>query len=258
MTRSAAEHDVLLAARGIRKSFGHKVVLDGIDLELHHGEHVAIIGPSGGGKSTLIRCLNMLETPDDGELLFEGKRIWTSKGTVKESALRAHRVKVGMVFQSFNLFTTHTALQNVSLAQVYTLHRPRAEADLRSRELLGLVGLAAHLDKLPSQLSGGQQQRVAIARALAMDPRVMLFDEPTSAIDPEMRIEVLAVMKDLAARGMAMIAVTHEFKFAENFADRIIFLADSRIVEEGTPTQIFNTPQHERTRRFVADVSGDV
>lgn len=256
--RSAAEHDVLLAARGIRKSFGDKRVLDGIDLELHYGEHLAIIGPSGGGKSTLIRCLNMLETPDDGELIFEGKRIWTSTEAVKESTLREHRLKVGMVFQSFNLFATHTALQNVSLAQIHTLHRSRAEADLRSRELLGLVGLAEHLDKLPNQLSGGQQQRVAIARALAMDPQVMLFDEPTSAIDPEMRIEVLAVMKDLAARGMAMIAVTHEFKFAENFADRVIFLSDSRIIEEGTPAQIFTSPKHERTRRFVAAVSGDV
>ncbi len=255
---STAEHDVLLAARGIRKSFGHKRVLDGIDLELHYGEHLAIIGPSGGGKSTLIRCLNMLETPDDGELIFEGKQIWKSAEAVKESTLRAHRLKVGMVFQSFNLFATHTALQNVSLAQVHTLHRSRAEADLRSRELLGLVGLAEHLDKLPNQLSGGQQQRVAIARALAMDPQVMLFDEPTSAIDPEMRIEVLAVMKDLAARGMAMIAVTHEFKFAEAFADRVIFLSDSRIIEEGTPAQIFTSPQHERTRRFVAAVSGDV
>lgn len=258
MTPSTPEHDVLLAARGIRKSFGDKQVLNGIDLELRYGEHLAIIGPSGGGKSTLIRCLNMLETPDEGELLFEGKQIWTSSVAVKEAALREHRIKVGMVFQSFNLFTTHTALQNVSLAQVYTLHRSRAEADQRSRELLGLVGLAEHLDKHPSQLSGGQRQRVAIARALAMDPQVMLFDEPTSAIDPEMRIEVLSVMKDLAARGMAMIAVTHEFKFAEGFADRVVFLADSQIIEEGTPSQIFNSPKHERTRRFVADVSGDV
>lgn len=258
LASGAAENDVLLAARGIRKSFRQKQVLDRIDLELHSGEHLAIIGPSGGGKSTLIRCLNLLETPDDGEVIFAGKPIWTSAGAAKESALRAHRLKVGMVFQSFNLFTTYTALQNVSLAQIYTLHRSRAEADQRSRELLGLVGLAEHLDKHPSQLSGGQQQRVAIARALAMDPKVMLFDEPTSAIDPEMRIEVLAVMKDLAARGMAMIAITHEFKFAEHFADRVIFLADSRIIEEGTPAQIFTSPKHERTRRFVADVSGDV
>jgi len=250
--------DVLLAARGIQKSFGSRVVLDGIDLDLHAGEHVAIIGPSGGGKSTLIRCLNLLETPDEGEVLFNGESVWNSQEPPREAALRAHRIKVGMVFQSFNLFATHTALQNVSLAQVHTLKRSKAEADERSRELLGLVGLADHLDKHPSQLSGGQQQRVAIARALAMDPEVMLFDEPTSAIDPEMRIEVLAVMKDLAERGMAMIAVTHEFKFAEDFADRVIFLADSTIVEEGTPEEIFSNAQRERTRRFVAAVAGDI
>ena len=246
----------LLAAHGIRKSFGHTQVLNGIDLELRQGEHLAIIGPSGGGKSTLIRCLTLLETPDEGEVVLNGVQVWNSTDHVKESVLRAHRINVGMVFQSFNLFATHTALQNVSLAQVHTLHRSRDEADERSRELLRQVGLSEHLDKHPGQLSGGQQQRVAIARALAMDPQVMLFDEPTSAIDPEMRIEVLRVMKDLASRGMAMIAVTHEFKFAEDVADRVMFLADAVVMEEGTPEQIFKSPQHERTRRFVDAVSG--
>ncbi len=258
MAETTDDDDLLLAARGLRKSFGSKLVLDGIDLVLRQGEHLAIIGPSGGGKSTLIRCLNLLETPDEGEIRLNGSPVWTSADKVKESELRAHRSRVGMVFQSFNLFATHTALQNVSLAQIHTLHRSKEEADDRSRDLLGLVGLAEHLDKRPSQLSGGQQQRVAIARALAMDPQVMLFDEPTSAIDPEMRVEVLRVMKDVASRGMAMIAVTHEFQFAEQVADRVMFLADSVIVEEGIPRQIFGSPRHERTRRFVTAVTGGV
>lgn len=247
---------VLLAAHGIRKSYGHLEILRGIDLDLRTGEHVSIIGPSGSGKSTLIRCLNFLEMPDGGSIDFGGKRIWDEKSPIKEAQSRAHRTKVGMVFQSFNLFATHTALQNVSIAQVHTLGRSRAEADERSRKLLDQVGLSEHLDKHPGQLSGGQQQRVAIARALAMDPEIMLFDEPTSAIDPEMRVEVLRVMRDLASGGMTMISVTHEFNFAREAADRVLFLADGLIVEEGTPDEIFSAPKHERTQMFVSAVSG--
>jgi len=245
-----------LSARGIRKRFGDREILRGIDLDLERGEHVAIIGPSGSGKSTFIRCLNLLERPEHGTIDLDGQRVFDATVRGRAGDARRLRRQVGMVFQSFNLFTTHTALENVSLAQRKVLGRSKAEADERSNALLTRVGLAEHAHKHPSQLSGGQQQRVAIARALALDPRVMLFDEPTSAIDPEMRNEVLAVMKDLAAGGMTMVVVTHELQFAELAADRVLFLADGEVVESGTPTDVLRNPRHARTQQFVRAVGG--
>lgn len=255
---TAPDKRITLSARGIRKSFGSKEILKGIDLDVAEGEQIAIIGPSGSGKSTFIRCLNLLEVPDAGELEVLGKRVFDSGSRTSGKTMRELRKDVGMVFQSFNLFATYTALENVNLAQIRSLGRSKDEATARSRELLERVGLREHMDKHPSQLSGGQQQRVAIARALALDPKVMLFDEPTSAIDPEMRIEVLRVMRDLASAGMTMLMVTHELRFAEEEADRVMFIADGEVLEIGEPAQIFNDPQHARTRRFVQAVSGVV
>jgi len=237
------------------KSYGNAEVLRGIDLEVRTGEVISIIGPSGSGKSTLIRCLNLLETPSGGtvevlgSLLFDRDRI-----AVGKNELRDFRSRAGMVFQSFNLFPNLTALENVSLGQIHTLGRGRAEADARSAELLARVGLAERMDHRPAELSGGQQQRVAIARALAMDPEVMLFDEPTSAIDPELRVEVLQVMKQLADDGMTMIVVTHELRFAERISDRVVFVADGCIVESGTPAELFGGAKSERLRQFLAAV----
>ncbi|MHB1172137.1 MAG: amino acid ABC transporter ATP-binding protein [Lacisediminihabitans sp.] len=258
LTGSGKKGEVSLAAQNIRKSFNGKEILKGIDVEIGYGEHVAIIGPSGSGKSTFIRCLNLLEFPDAGTISLDGSTVFSVGSAISASKVRAIRMKVGMVFQSFNLFTTHTALENVSLAQRHTLGRSKQEADARSEALLERVGLKQHMHKYPSHLSGGQQQRVAIARSLALDPKVMMFDEPTSAIDPEMRIEVLRVMKDLALEGMTMIMVTHELRFAQNAADRVMFLADGEILETGTPDQIFGSPVNERTRQFVDAVSGEL
>ncbi|MFC5502614.1 amino acid ABC transporter ATP-binding protein [Lysinimonas soli] len=254
----AGSQRVSMSAQGIRKSFAGKEVLRGISLELHQGEHVAVIGPSGSGKSTFIRCLNLLETPDNGSIDVLGERVFSAGDPVRESQVRALRLRVGMVFQSFNLFATYTALENVSLAQRFSLGRSKGESDDRSEQLLRRVGLEQHIHKHPSQLSGGQQQRVAIARALALDPQVMLFDEPTSAIDPEMRVEVLQVMKALALDGMTMIMVTHELRFAQEAADRVAFIADGEVQEIGTPAQVFGSPKNERTRRFVDAVSGEL
>ena len=249
---------ITLAAKGIRKSFGDKEILRGIDLEVHEGEQIAIIGPSGSGKSTFIRCLNLLETPDGGSLEVLGEQAFQAGTKTPERSVRELRKQVGMVFQSFNLFATYTALENVNLAQRRSLGRSLGDATARSQELLERVGLKDHMHKHPAQLSGGQQQRVAIARALALDPKIMLFDEPTSAIDPEMRIEVLHVMRDLANSGMTMLMVTHEIQFAEEAADRVMFIADGEVLEIGPPAQVLGAPQHPRTQRFVQAVSGVV
>ena len=245
-----------LSAQDIRKSFGEKEILRGISLDVHRGEHIAIIGPSGSGKSTFIRCLNLLEVPDGGTVHLNGNRVFdaSTKGSV--TSVRDLRKRVGMVFQSFNLFATHTALENVSLAQRLSLGRSKDEATARSKELLERVGLKDHMHKHPGQLSGGQQQRVAIARSLAMDPEVILFDEPTSAIDPEMRVEVLKVMKELAEGGMTMIMVTHEIEFAKEAADRVMFLADGEVLEMGPSEQILTNPENDRIRRFVNALNG--
>ncbi len=240
---------------GLGKSYGRLRVLSGVDASIEAGEVVTLIGPSGSGKSTLIRCLNLLETPTEGSVTALGRELVVDgRVSASKAELRDYRTHVGMVFQSFNLFPNLTALQNVSLAQIHTLGRSRAEADERSAALLTRVGLDERMGHWPAQLSGGQQQRVAIARALAMDPRVMLFDEPTSAIDPELRVEVLKVMRDLAEEGMTMAIVTHELKFAERISDRILFLADGSIVEQGPPAQVMGDPQHNRTRRFITAV----
>lgn len=244
-----------LQVRSMSKSFNNVEVLHDIDLDIAPGEVVTLIGPSGSGKSTLIRCLNLLETPTSGAVSILGDAVFDDGRILpRRAALRQLRTKVGMVFQSFNLFPNLSALQNVSLAQMHTLRRPEAQADERSAALLERVGLGHRMDHLPSQLSGGQQQRVAIARALAMDPEIMLFDEPTSAIDPELRVEVLKVMKDLARDGMTMAIVTHELKFSRQISDQVLFLADGTIVERGTPDELFNRPQHARTRKFLSAI----
>jgi ABC-type polar amino acid transport system ATPase subunit len=242
--------------RGLRKSYGHREVLAGIDLDVAPGEHVSVIGPSGSGKSTFIRCINRMEVPSAGTIDVLGNRVYSPELRSTGKDIRALRQRVGMVFQSFNLFSTYTALGNVELAQRRALRRGAAESRERAEQLLERVGLKDHMHKTPSQLSGGQQQRVAIARALALDPQVMLFDEPTSAIDPEMRVEVLQVMRELSEGGMTMIVVTHELHFAKEAADRVVLIADGQILEQGTPAQIFGDPVHERTRRFVDAVQG--
>ncbi len=237
------------------KSYGETEVLRGIDLEVRRGEVISIIGPSGSGKSTLIRCLNLLEQPSGGEVEVLGASLFAhGRIAVGKRQLREFRSRAGMVFQSFNLFPNLTALENVSLGQIHTLGRPKAQADEKSAQLLTRVGLEDRMDHRPAELSGGQQQRVAIARALAMDPEVMLFDEPTSAIDPELRVEVLQVMKQLAEEGMTMIVVTHELRFAERISDRVVFIAGGEIVESGPPSAIFGGAKSERLRQFLAAV----
>lgn len=242
-----------LVARGLKKSFGPLQVLKDVDFSVAAGEVVAIIGPSGSGKSTFIRCLNMLETPDQGQLQVFGRNVFDGSKPSSASLVQL-RKEVGMVFQSFNLFPHLTALENVSMAQVHSLGRSRSQADQRSRDLLGKVGLSDRWDHRPAQLSGGQQQRVAIARAMALDPKIMLFDEPTSAIDPELRIEVLKTMQDVAASGVTMLVVTHEMSFARKVADRVVFFSDGQITEEGSAREIFEQPRHERTRKFLTAV----
>lgn len=245
----------VIRVQHMTKSYGSAEVLRGIDLEVMRGEVISIIGPSGSGKSTLIRCLNLLEEPSGGSVEVLGSELFSEdQVSVSKRALREFRSRAGMVFQSFNLFPNLTALENVSLGQIHTLGRTKAEADQRSGELLRRVGLADRTQHRPAELSGGQQQRVAIARALAMDPEVMLFDEPTSAIDPELRVEVLQVMKQLAEEGMTMIVVTHELRFAERISDRVVFIAGGEIVESGPPKEIFENAQSERLRQFLAAV----
>ncbi|MFS1003802.1 amino acid ABC transporter ATP-binding protein [Enterococcus casseliflavus] len=231
------------------KTFGENTVLKEIDLEVTPGEVVVIIGPSGSGKSTFLRCLNLLEQPTGGKITFEGNDL-LAKG-VKIDQIRQ---KMGMVFQSFNLFPHKTVLENLTISPIKVKQQEQAAAEETAKGLLEQVGLAEKADSYPSSLSGGQQQRVAIARALAMDPDVMLFDEPTSALDPEMVGEVLTVMQALAEKGMTMVVVTHEMGFAKEVADRVIFMADGIIQEQGTPEQIFEHPQNARTQDFLGKV----
>ena len=231
---------------GVRKSFGTNLVLDGIDLTVAAGEALVIIVRSGSGKSTLLRCINLLEPIDDGRILFEGDEI-TRKG-VDVSRVRQ---RIGMVFQQFNLFPHLTAIDNVTLAARKIRKLSREQAERRARELLKTVGLEEKADHHPHQLSGGQQQRVAIARALMMEPHVMLFDEVTSALDPELVGEVLIVMRDLARIGMTMLVVTHEMQFAREVGDRLVFMDEGRIVEEGVPAVVLDRPSDERTQRFL-------
>ena len=231
------------------KKFGELEVLNGIDMTVSEGEVVCIIGPSGSGKSTLLRCLNRLEKATDGEIVVDNAVI-----TDKRTDINKVRENIGMVFQSFNLFSNFTVLQNLMFAPVELKKMTKAQAKDKALELFARVGLSDKADAYPHQLSGGQQQRVAIARSLAMNPDIMLFDEPTSALDPEMVGEVLAVMKELAAGGMTMVVVTHEMGFARDVADRVIFMADGVIVEEGTPEEIFGDPQNPRTKDFLSRV----
>ena len=246
--------EAMVRLQGIRKRFGQLEVLKGVDLDVGKGEVVCILGPSGSGKSTFLRCVNLLEPPEEGEIFIEGHDICKrpGSGTGAESwELDFVRQRVGIVFQQFNLFPHKTALQNVTLAQERVLGRPRGEARAKATELLERVGLADKLNQYPETLSGGQQQRVAIARALAMDPQVMLFDEVTSALDPELVKEVLDTMRELAEEGMTMMVVTHEIGFAREVADRVVFMDDGVIVEQGPPAQVIDAPQEERTKKFL-------
>ena len=229
---------------------GDKIkALDGVDLQIKKGEVVVIIGPSGSGKSTYLRSLNLLEIPTNGTIHFEGNDITDPKANINK-----HRQKMGMVFQHFNLFPNMTVLKNMTLAPIKLLKMPKADASLKAMELLKRVGLEDRAFAYPSQLSGGQKQRVAIVRALMMNPEVMLFDEPTSALDPEMVGEVLDVMKSLAKEGMTMVVVTHEMGFAKEVADRVIFMSEGKIFEEGAPEEIFTNPTHQRTQQFLHSV----
>lgn len=244
----------LAAAERISVSFGDLEVVKQVDLSIRKGEVVAIIGPSGSGKSTFLRCFNYLQPPASGTLTIDGEVIVDAGRKPKYADLLKLRRKVGMCFQSFNLFPHLTAVENIDLAQISALGRSKHEARARSMDLLKRVGLETKADTNPARCSGGQQQRIAIARALALDPEMMLFDEPTSALDPELGHEVLAVMRELADSGMTMIIVTHEMRFAENVADRIMFMADGRAVEIGEPRQVLRSPVHERTRKFLSMV----
>ena len=236
--------------KGAQQSQDDKIrALDGVSAQIHRGEVVVVIGPSGSGKSTFLRCLNLLELPTGGQILFDGADI-----TDKNCNINLHRQKMGMVFQHFNLFPHMTILKNMTIAPMQLLHKSKEEAEKTALELLGRVGLADRANAYPSQLSGGQKQRVAIVRALAMQPEVMLFDEPTSALDPEMVGEVLEVMQELAKSGMTMVVVTHEMGFAREVADRVIFMADGKLLEEGTPDEIFTNPKSERLQDFLAKV----
>jgi ABC-type polar amino acid transport system ATPase subunit len=236
----------MVQLEGVRKSFGDNLVLDGIDLSVAQGEVCVIIGPSGSGKSTLLRCVNLLEPIQEGRIFLEGDEI-----TRKGADVARVRQRVGIVFQQFNLFPHLTAMDNLTLATRRVLKMRRKDAEARGRELLAMVGLEEKADQHPHQLSGGQQQRVAIARALMMNPHVMLFDEVTSALDPELVGEVLVVMRDLARTGMTMLVVTHEMHFARDVGDRVVFMDEGKIVEEGVPADVLDRPQKERTQRFL-------
>ena len=239
----------MIKINNLHKSFNDNKVLKGISDNIQKGEVVVVIGPSGSGKSTFLRCLNLLEEPTDGEIIFEGISI-----TDKKANINKIREKMGMVFQQFNLFPHKTVLENLTIAPIMVKKIEEKNANEKAYELLNKVGLADKADAYPSSLSGGQKQRIAIARALAMEPDVMLFDEPTSALDPEMVGEVLGVMKDLAKEGMTMVVVTHEMGFAREVGDRILFMDDGRILEEGTPKDIFTNPTNPRTIDFLSKV----
>ncbi len=242
-------NEVLIEVNNLQKSFGENHVLKDINATIHKGEVVVIIGPSGSGKSTFLRCLNLLEMPTGGSVIFEGINI-----TDKDCDINQHRQKMGMVFQQFNLFPHLTVMQNITLAPINVKKMKADEANELASKLLTKVGLLDRADSYPKQLSGGQKQRIAIVRALAMEPDVMLFDEPTSSLDPEMVGEVLAVMKELAAEGMTMAVVTHEMGFAREVGNRVLFMEDGVIKEEGTPEQIFKNPKDVRTKEFLNKV----
>jgi ABC-type polar amino acid transport system ATPase subunit len=249
----------MIEAEDLHKSFGQIEVLKGVSLSVDAGEVICVIGPSGSGKSTLLRCLNWLEVPERGRIRIDGQVAYREEagGRVRLQAPRriaAIRATVGMVFQAFNLFPHLTALENVMEAPVHVLKRPKAEARAAAAALLAQVGLADRADHYPEELSGGQQQRVAIARALAMGPKAMLFDEVTSALDPELVGEVLGVMRDLAARGMTMVVVSHEMNFARQVCDRVLFMEGGVIAEEGIPAEIFTRPRETRTRAFLKEI----
>ena len=239
----------MLVVKNLKKNFGENQVLKGIDVHIKQGEVVCVIGPSGSGKSTFLRCLNLLEEPTSGEIYLDGEQINAEKTDINKV-----RQKLGMVFQNFNLFPHKTVMENIILAPVNVLGKTAEESEKTGLELLKRVGLEDKKDAYPSSLSGGQKQRVAIARALAMNPEAMLFDEPTSALDPEMVGDVLEVMRDLAKKGMTMIIVTHEMGFAREVADRVIFMDEGYLIEEGSPENIFDNPKEERVREFLEKV----
>ena len=241
--------DTLIQVTDLHKSFGDLHVLKGVNQQIQKGEVVSVIGPSGGGKSTFLRCLNLLETPESGTILFEGVDI-----TDKKVDINVHRQKMGMVFQHFNVFPNMTVGENITMAPTLLGKRTKAEADVMAKALLERVGLLDKIDEYPQKLSGGQKQRLAIVRALAMEPDVMLFDEPTSALDPEMVGEVLEVIKSLVKEGMTTVIVTHEMGFAREISHRVLFMDDGVIAEEGTPEQIFGNPQNPRTKDFLSKV----
>ena len=246
--------NIIIDAKDVKKHFtsrtsGKIKALDGVSAQIQKGDVVVIIGPSGSGKSTFLRCMNLLELPTGGQILFKGVDI-----TDKKVDINVHRQKMGMVFQHFNLFPHMTILDNMTLAPIHLLKKTKAEAEEKAMQLLGRVGLADRANAYPSQLSGGQKQRIAIVRALAMEPEVMLFDEPTSALDPEMVGEVLEVMKELAKAGMTMVVVTHEMGFAHEVGNRVLFMDEGKILEEGTPEEIFTAPRHHRLQDFLAKV----
>ena len=239
----------MIKVTNLHKYFGELHVLKGINEEIHKGEVVSIIGPSGSGKSTFLRCLNLLEKPEEGQILFEGVDI-TAKGV----DIDKHRQKMGMVFQHFNVFPHKSVLENITLAPIVVKKMPKDEAEAMAMELLAKVGLESKAQEYPKRLSGGQKQRLAIVRALAMNPDVMLFDEPTSALDPEMVGEVLEVIRDLAVGGMTIVIVTHEMGFAKEISDRVLFMDGGVIAEQGSPQDIFGNPQNPRTKEFLSKV----
>ncbi len=241
------ENTPVIELRNLQKSFGKVDVLKGIDMQVSPGEVVAVIGSSGSGKSTMLRCVNLLETPTGGEILWHGQNIQT-----EIESLSKYRASVGMVFQQFNLYNNLTVLQNCTLPQIKVLGRSKAEAKEIAQSYLSRVGMLPYSNARPAQISGGQKQRVAIARALSMNPEVLLFDEPTSALDPEMVGEVLSVMKQLAEEGMTMLVVTHEMAFARDVSSRVVYMNDGVICEEGTPGEIFGNPQRQETKDFLS------
>jgi len=257
----ARNANCLIEVKGLKKYFDHGAIkaLDDVNVEIDKGDVMVVIGPSGSGKSTFLRSLNLMEEPTGGEIIVDGvditkKRIPNEKGKMVKLNIDIHRQKMGMVFQHFNLFPHMTILENMTLAPIQVKKMDKAEAERKARALLERVGLGDRADSYPIQLSGGQKQRVAIVRALAMEPEVLLFDEPTSALDPEMVGEVLDVMKELAREGMTMVVVTHEMGFAREVGNRVLFMADGKLLEEGTPEEIFEHPKHPRLQDFLSKV----